>query len=345
MLTRPNIPNFRNFNDLLPDGSCSEVSSNPVIEQRFSMNMLIPSRQQTGTDSRLLILCLLTTLLLCSVSLSAAAQETDQQTDTTAQPTTDDSTQDEEPEEKVNTNDPTAAAISLSAGWEFYNWHEDEISPGQTRPTGNDNSFNTRIVMPLAKGTLGSPWPIINRFSFSNVEAPGGTSASGNAEFISIFIPWKWETGKVGIGPALNLPADEKQFGTDVWRYGFAGVFLENSLEGKLMWGFLVRQVWGKTDPNSSKVLASPLAVQPIIVYQLSDGWYISNGESPIAYNWQKNEYLVPMGFRLGKTIKDKQGGTWNAYAEYRTNIVYKDWPGAAASDIIRISASYTFGR
>ena len=245
--------------------------------------------------------------------------------------------------EEVNTNDPTAAAISVSFGWEFFDWHEDEIAPGQTRPAGNDNSFNSRVVMPLAAGTLGSPWPIINRFSFSNVEAPGGTSGSGNAEFISLFIPWAWAIGKVGIGPALNLPADEEQFGTNVWRYGFAGVALENSLEGRLMWGVLVRQVWGETDPNSNKVLASPLALQPIAVYKLNDSWYLSNGESAIAYNWQKNEWLVPLGIRLGKTIKDRRGGTWNVYGEYRTNVVYKDWPGAAAKNILRVSASYTF--
>jgi hypothetical protein len=148
----------------------------------------------------------------------------------------------------------------------------------------------------MAKGTWGSPWPIINRFSFANVEAPGGTSASGNAEFITLFIPWTWATGKVGIGPAINLPADEKQFGADVWRYGFAGVALENSLEGPLMWGVLVRQVWGKTDPNSNSTLASPFALQPIVVYQLKDGWYISNGESPIAYNWQENHPLPITG-------------------------------------------------
>jgi len=245
--------------------------------------------------------------------------------------------------EEVNTNDPTAAAISVSFGWEFFDWHEDEIAPGQTRPTGNGNNFNSRIVLPLAAGTLGSPWPIINRFSFANVEAPGGTSGSGNAEFISLFIPKTWATGKIGIGPALNLPADDKQFGSNVWRYGLAGVALENSLEGRLMWGVLVRQVWGKTDANSNKVLASPLALQPIAVYQLNDGWYLSNGESAIAYNWQKNEWLVPLGIRLGKTIKDRRGGTWNMYGEYRTNVVYKDWPGAAAKNIFRISASYTF--
>jgi hypothetical protein len=301
-------------------------------------------------SARILLLSVFAAFALLSANVSADTANTDQQDEKTGQVAADDipgvaALDEMEEAEEVNTNDPTAAAISVSAGWEFYNWHEDEIAPGQTRPTGNDNSFNSRFVIPMAKGTWGSPWPIINRFSFSNVEAPGGTSASGNAEFITLFIPWTWATGKVGIGPAINLPADEEQFGTDVWRYGFAGVALENSLEGRLMWGVLVRQVWGKTDPNSNSTLASPFALQPIVVYQLNDGWYISNGESPIAYNWQKNEWLVPLGFRLGKTIKDRRGGIWNAYAEYRTNVVYKDWPGAAASDIVRISASYTFAR
>ncbi|WP_415406850.1 hypothetical protein ACLHDG_13965 [Sulfurovum sp. CS9] len=247
--------------------------------------------------------------------------------------------------EEVNTNDPTAAAISVSFGWEFYNWHQDEIAPGKTRPQGNDNNFNTRFVIPMAAGTLGSPWPIINRFTFANVEAPGGgTSGSGNAEFISLFVPWTWKTGKIGIGPAINLPADDKQFGADVWRYGLAAVFLENSFEGRLMWGALLRQVWGKTDPNSDSYIASAFVFQPIAVYKLDESWYVSNGESPIAYHWQDKEFLVPLGIRLGKTIPDDKGGIWNAYAEYRTNVVYKDWQGAAASDIIRINVSYTFG-
>ncbi len=321
-------------------------SANPkfLCSECFPMrNNFIPKGKSelTNVHDRLLPLCILVALLSFSGIVCAETTESDQQPDETAQVASDDGSADVA--EDVNTNDPTAAAISISMGWEFFNWHEDEIAPGQTRPTGNDNNFNSRIVIPMAKGTLGSPWPIINRFSFANVEASGGTSGSGNAEFISLFIPWTWATGKVGIGPAINLPADEKQFGTDVWRCGLSCVFLENSFDGRLMWGVLLRQVWGKTDPNSNEVIASALAVQPIAVYQLKDGWYISNGESPISYHWQDKEFLVPMGFRLGKTIKDKKGGTWNMYGEYRTHIVYKDWNGAVASDIIRISASYTF--
>ena len=278
-------------------------------------------------------------ILLMSYALNAVAEQADTESDTSS----DYAEETAEATEEVNTNDPTAPAVSISAGWEFYDWYDDEIAPGVTRPPGSDNAFNTRFVIPMAKGKWGSPWPIINRFSFSNVEQVGGTSGSGNAEFITLFIPKTWATGKIGIGPAINLPADEKQFGTDVWRFGFSAVFLENSFDGRLMWGALIRQVWGKTKPNSDSVYASAFAFQPLAVYQLKDGWYISNGESPIAYNWQAKEWLVPLGLRLGKTIKDKRGGTWNAYGEYRTNVVYKDWPGSAASDIIRISASYTF--
>ena len=292
------------------------------------------------------LLMVITVFLLLTVTGSALAEQSDAGDQAAEEETAQASGLEDNTAgatEEVNTNDPTAAAISVSFGWEFFDWHDDEIAPGQTRPQGNNNNFNSRVVMPLAAGTLGSPWPIINRFSFANVKAPGGTSGSGNAEFISLFIPKTWATGKIGIGPALNLPADDKQFGSNVWRYGLAGVVLENSFEGRLMWGVLVRQVWGKTDANSNKTLASPFALQPIAVYQLNDGWYLGNGESAIAYNWQKNEWLVPLGIRLGKTVKDKKGGTWNMYGEYRTNVVYKDWPGAAAKNIFRISASYTF--
>ena len=110
-------------------------------------------------------------VLALSLIMSASVfAESDQEADETGQVAADDIPGVAALEEEVNTNDPTAAAISVSMGWEFFNWHEDEIAPGQTRPVGNDNNFNSRFVIPLAKGTLGSPWPIINRFSFANVE-------------------------------------------------------------------------------------------------------------------------------------------------------------------------------
>jgi hypothetical protein len=67
-------------------------------------------------------------MLLSSV-INVAADETEAEPDYAEETA--------EATEEVNTNDPTAAAISVSAGWEFYSWHDDEIAPGQTRPGGS----------------------------------------------------------------------------------------------------------------------------------------------------------------------------------------------------------------
>jgi hypothetical protein len=244
-------------------------------------------------------------------------------------------------DEKVDTNDPTAAAWSYALGFEFYDWKEDEIAPGQTRPTGNDNTVQARIVAPLPAGTLGMPIKSLVRFTYRNIEAPGGTSATGNSELMWLLLPTDWGTGRFGIGPVINFPADEKQFGADVWRFGLGSVVIQNSLEGKLLWGVLLQQVWGQTKANSDSVYASPIAIQPFATYSIDDNWYVSNGEAPWAYNWQEKEWLIPMGVRVGRLFKTRKG-TWNGYVEYRWPIEWKDWPGAVAEDTVRVQVSYT---
>lgn len=244
-------------------------------------------------------------------------------------------------EEKVDTNDPTAAAWSYALGFEFYDWKEDVIAPGQTRPTGNNNTVQARIVAPLPAGTFGMPIKSLVRFTYRNIEAPGGTSATGNSELMWLTLPIDWGTGRFGIGPVVNFPADEKQFGADVWRFGLGSVVIQNSLEGKLLWGVLIQQVWGQTKANSDSVYASPIAIQPFATYSINDNWYISNGEAPWSFNWQEKQWLIPMGVRVGRLFSTRKG-TWNAYAEYRWPIVWKDWPGAVAEDTVRLQVSFT---
>jgi hypothetical protein len=244
-------------------------------------------------------------------------------------------------EEAVDTNDPTAAAWSYALGMEFYDWKTDTLDNGQTRPTGNDNNLQFRVVAPLPKGTLGLPVKSLVRFTYKNLEAPGGTSGSGNAELMWLTLPVDWGSGRFGIGPVINLPADDKQFGADVWRAGIGSVVIQNSLEGKLLWGVLMQQVWGETKANSDSVFGAPIAIQPFATYSFNQNWYISNGESPFAYNWQANEWLIPFGVRVGRLFMTNSG-TWNAYGEYRFPIVYKDWPGAVADNTIRVQVSFT---
>ena len=294
-------------------------------------------------STRVPVLMKLAFALLLSLPLVAWAADAEDPdaTDNSDEDTTELAENSADSDEKVDTNDPTASAWSYALGMEFYDWKEDVVAPGQTRPTGNDNTLQARIVAPLGKGTLGMPIPSLVRFTYRNIEAPGGTSATGNSELMWLLMPKDWGTGRFGIGPVVNFPADEKQFGADVWRFGLGSVVIQNSLEGKLLWGVLVQQVWGKTKADSASVYASPIAIQPFAVYSLSDKWYISNGEAPWSFNWQAKEWLIPLGVRVGRLFKTNKG-TWNAYAEYRAPIVWKDWPGAVAEDTVRIQVSYT---
>jgi hypothetical protein len=108
---------------------------------------------------------------------------------------------------------------------------------------------------------VGTPIKSLVRYTYRNIEAPSGTSATGNSE---------------------------------------------------LMW-LLLPKVWGQTRANSDSVYASPIAIQPFATYSINDNWYISNGEAPWAFNWQKKEWLIPMGVRVGRLFSTRKG-TWNGY-------------------------------
>ncbi|MDH3925449.1 MAG: hypothetical protein OET41_12670, partial [Xanthomonadales bacterium] len=209
-----------------------------------------------GSFSNFSGLTMLALALILSLPMVAQAGDGKDQdsTDNSGENTTEQAENSADSVEEVDTNDPTASAWSYALGMEFYDWKEDEVAPGQTRPTGNDNTLQARIVAPLAKGTLGLPIPSLVRFTYRNIEAPGGTSASGNADLLWLLMPKDWGTGRFGIGPVVNFPADEKQFGADVWRFGLGSIVIQNSLEGKLLWGVLVQQVWGETKANSDSV-------------------------------------------------------------------------------------------
>ena len=168
------------------------------------------------------------------------------------------------------------------------------------------------------------------RFTYRNIEAPGGTSATGNSELMWLLLPTDWGTGRFGIGPVINFPADEKQFGADVWRFGLGSVVIQNSLEGKLLWGVLVQQVWGQTKANSDSVYASPIAVQPFATYSINENWYISNGEAPWSFNWQKKEWLIPMGVRVGRCSRPARAPgtpTWNTAGPLSGKTGRVQWP------------------
>ena len=76
-------------------------------------------------------------------------------------------------------------------------------------------------------------------------------------------------------------------------------------------------------------------------LYQFSDTWYLGNGDMVIRYNWQERAWIVPLGLRIGKLfVREKDA--FNVYLEYQTSVIYKDWPGSAPSNTLRVNVGYT---
>ena len=152
---------------------------------------------------------------------------------------------------------------------------------------------------------------------------------------------WDWGTGRVGIGPLVTTPGDEK-VAKDEWGYGLAGVYVNT--KGKWFYGLLFTQTWRAVDPEiiqPTRTETNPLGIAPFLNYRLSNGWYIGNGDMTILYDWDKNETYVPIGVRLGKVLQ-RPKGTWNFYAEYQTSLIYDSWSGSAVENSIRLNVTYT---
>lgn len=238
-------------------------------------------------------------------------------------------------------NDATASMWTFQLSLEGRTWN-DEIGPnGQPRPEGNRDQLMLRFVAPVP---LGKNLKVINRFTMRNNEAVDKSSGAGDAEYFALFIPFEWSTGRWGIGPQVNFPAESSKFGNPKWRYGFASAWLER-VGDKVMTGILVQQIWGQTDPNDpNRQVPQPIAIQPVFNYSLKNGYYINIGETAFSYNWDAGAWSIPLGFRFGKVFINEGGSIWNLYGEIRKTIYHSsEWPGSVLDTAVRVNLSYAF--
>ena len=139
----------------------------------------------------------------------------------------------------------------------------------------------------------------------------------------------------------VTLPGD-KDVARDEWGYGFAAAAVNTT--GKWFYGLLFTQSWQAVDPEIVQPSTSdtnPLGIAPFLNYRLGDGWYIGNGDMVARYDWDKNEFYLPIGVRVGKVIVGKKS-SWNIYGEYQTSLYKDDWSGSAVENSFRINVTYT---
>ena len=245
-----------------------------------------------------------------------------------------------------DTGAETKALDSTATQWSFQlayqtmpDYHDDILSSGAQRQPGATDYIQLRAVMPLTF----EKFTILPRVTLRHYENSQGESGIGNTEIFGLIIPkkWDWGTGRMGIGPLVTLPGNEK-VAKDEWGYGFAAAAVNS--KGNWFYGALLTQTWQSIDPVALPAGSSdtnPLGIAPIVNYLLGGGWYVSNGDMIIQYDWDSKEWKIPIGFRIGKVLV-KEKGTWNYYFEYQTSGLYKDWPGSAVENSYRFNVSYT---
>ena len=235
--------------------------------------------------------------------------------------------------------DSTATQWSFQFAYETIDWKDDLVN-GQPRPPGLDNFAQLRIVAPFVfeKFTL---LPRLTLRHYENLRT--GETGLGNTELFGLIVPkkWDWGTGRTGLGPLVTLPGDEG-VARDEWGYGLAGAVVNTS--GKWFYGVLLTQSWRAIDPKTLPVGTSdtnPLGIAPFLNYQLGEGWYVGNGDMVIQYDWDSDEVYVPIGVRFGKVIQADKG-SWNAYVEVQTALIYENWLGSAKDSSIRLNLTKT---
>ena len=240
----------------------------------------------------------------------------------------------------------TQALDSTATQWSFQfayqampDYHRDLLDNGQIRPEGNKEFFQLRIVAPLTPNQTGLPITILPRLTMRYEQNKEGRWGLGNTELFALGILQDWGSGRWGLGPLVNAPA-ATGIGNTSWGAGFAGAVVNGS--GDWFYGLLFTQSWNDTDKTMpDKSGAAPLGIAPIVNYKLSNGWYLSNGDMTIRWDWDASALYVPIGIRVGKVFVSEKS-SWNFYGEYQTSLVYSDWPGSAVENSFRINATYT---
>jgi len=238
--------------------------------------------------------------------------------------------------------DSTATQWSLQFAYQGLPvWNDDEISPGVTRPEGEQGFLQFRMVAPLPKGMI-APFTMLPRLTVRLGQAQDGTWGLKPTELFWLFIASDWGTGRFGIGPLVTIPAIDSKYGSTKWEFGFSTAAIQRSFNDTLLWGLLLSQAWSRSDPNDpDKIIATPIGINPFLTFLLGEGFYISNGEMVLLYNWQNSEFYFPFAVRFGKIIV-KEKGSWNMYIEYKTSLAYQNWSGPAIKNGYRVNLSYT---
>jgi len=174
------------------------------------------------------------------------------------------------------------------------------------RDDGSKIQTNIQPVIPVS---INPDWNVITRTIMPVIWQediyPGAGSQFGLGDItLSLFFsPKKPTSGGLiwGAGPVLLFPtATDSLLGSDQWGAGPTAVALK--MAGPWTFGALANHIWSWAGSSNRPDINSSF-IQPFVAFTFPSTWTLSV-QSESTYNWQSEQWSVPVNFGVSKLIK-----------------------------------------
>jgi len=197
------------------------------------------------------------------------------------------------PSGRSDPNNPTAPLVQL----QLQDWYSTRLGG----ISGQTNLLLVRPVLPFAaSGVL--PAEIV-RPAIPIITTPDGRTALGDLGGLDLFFVVDQPTLRFGIGPAVVLPtATYRPAGQGLWQAGPAAAVVYTGQQGLLL-GLLVQNPISFAGPQD-RGHASAMSAQPIVVKNLSDGWFL-RFDPIVGVDWMHHDATtVPLNLGVGRVFR-----------------------------------------
>jgi hypothetical protein len=181
------------------------------------------------------------------------------------------------------------------------------------------NSFLLRGVFPHKLGGVPQIFRATMPVQTVPVSPTGTTTGFGDLALFDLFL-FKVEEVEIGVGPQLTIPTASKDAtGTGKWQAG-----LSATVVSKPKWGLLGGLLtWQQSFAGASdRPPQNNLTVQPIVFYNLSEGWYLRS-TAIWTFDLARGNYVIPIGTGIGKVLPVGGGTTINLFVEPQWTVAH----------------------
>lgn len=223
-------------------------------------------------------------------------------------------------------NDPTATLTQFQV--------KDTYTPSEYGTNAQPNTLVLRGILAVRPhGPLDLEQLI--RPTFQIVTDPLGKGSAtrtgfGDTQLFDLFVmawPNSRETGfRWAIGPYFIFPtASWHGAGDGAWQLGPAAAFRYLAIPHLVISG-LFQQATSFAYTSSKRSPVASLTVQPIITYELPDGWYVGSNQATWKFNFHhETSTTIPMSAGVGKiwrfandaAIDTALSGEWMVYRQF----------------------------